>query len=122
MDKDIGQLIVRLWGKQLGLLLLFVVCLWWFNSVTALSVLIGGLIYWIPNAYFTLYAFRFRGTEAAFIVLRSMYRGEFGKFLLTGVGFAIAFVLIKPIDPVGLFLAFIGMTVTQWIFVSRWSE
>lgn len=120
MGNSIGRPIAILWGWQLGLLLLASALLWWLNPVLAYSVLIGGLIYWVPNAYFTLYAFRFRGAQAAANVLRSMYRGEFGKFLLTGVGFALAFVLVKPLDSIGLFAAFIGMTLSQWLLVSRW--
>jgi len=114
------QKIVTLWCTQLSLLILSVLVLFWFNYTTALSVLFGGLIHWIPNAYFTLYAFRFRGAQAALLILGSMYRGEFGKILLTSIGFALAFVLLKPIDPLGLFAAFIVMTVSQWFLVSRW--
>ncbi len=109
-----------LWLQQLGLLLLSVLVLWRFTPITAKSVLIGGLIYWVPNAYFTLYAFRFRGAKAATHILRSMYRGEFGKLLLTGVGFALAFALVKPIDLIALFAIFIGMTIYQLYVVSRW--
>lgn len=115
-----GRKIATLWCMQLGLLAVVVLALWWFNRTMAVSVLLGGLIHWAPNAYFTLYAFRFRGAQAAVLILRSMYRGEFGKLLLTGIGFALAFVLVKPIDPLSLFVAFIGMTIYQWCLVSRW--
>lgn len=120
MGKPISRLIITLWGKQLALLGLLVIPLWLFNTVLAYSALIGGLIYWIPNAYFTLYAFRFRGARAAATILRSMYRGEVGKFALTVVGFAIAFSLVKPLEPVSLFLAYIAMTISHCFLVSRW--
>lgn len=117
---SLQQKIVKLWLSQLILLALSTLVLWWLNPTSALSVLLGGLVYWVPNAYFTLYAFRFRGAQAAILILRSMYRGEFGKLLLTGIGFALVFVLVKPIDPIGLFAAFVGMTLSQLFFVSRW--
>jgi len=78
------------------------------------------MIFLLPNMYFALYAFRYRGAQASMMVLRSMYRGEFGELLLTGIGFALAFVLIKPIVPLGLFTSFIGMIFSQWLIVSRW--
>ncbi|MGH1486638.1 MAG: ATP synthase subunit I [Cellvibrionaceae bacterium] len=118
--KTIGRLITVLWGRQLTFLLLVVGILWWFDPVLAYSALIGGLIFWLPNAYFTLYAFRFRGAQAAAAVLRSMYRGEIGKFVLTIVGFSIVFSVVKPLEPISLFLTYIVMTVTHWILVSRW--
>lgn len=120
MGKPIGQLIIKLWGQQLGFLLLASGLLTGYNSLIALCVLLGGLIYWIPNAYFTLYAFRFRGAQAAAAVLRSMYRGETGKFMLTVVGFALVFTLVKPIEPISLFVSYSVMTISQWVLVSRW--
>jgi len=79
---SLQQKIAKLWLSQLVLLVLSTLVLWWFSPTSALSVLLGGLVYWVPNAYFTLYAFRFRGAQAAILILRSMYRGEFGKLLL----------------------------------------
>lgn len=114
------QKILTLWCSQLLLLLISVFALWWINKTTALSVLVGGLIYWVPNAYFTLYAFRFRGAQAAMLILRSMVRGELGKLLLTVIGFALAFVMVKPLDIISLFAAYIGMTLSQWYLVNRW--
>jgi ATP synthase protein I len=120
MGKTIGKKILALWGRQLTGLILVTVSLWWINTTLAYSILVGGLIYWIPNAYFTLYAFRFKGARAASAVLHSMYRGEVGKFVLTALGFSLAFISIKPINFVGLFLAYMAMMFTHWYFVSRW--
>jgi len=117
---SLQQKIVKLWLSQLTLLVLSTLLLWLLKPTSALSVLLGGLIYWVPNAYFTLYAFRFRGAQAAILILRSIYRGEFGKILLTAIGFALVFVLVRPIDPVGVFASFIGMTLAQLLLVSRW--
>ena len=125
MKRPVGQLIVLLWGQQFGLLFLVAGCLWVFdpfatNGVTAYSVLIGGFIFWIPNAYFTLYAFRHRGAQAALAVLQSMIRGEFGKFLLTATAFALAFVFVKPLSYPAVFTAYLVMILSQWLLISRW--
>lgn len=111
---------MTLWVQQLLIIFIVAGAFWWFDSVSAYSSLIGGLLYWLPNAYFTLYAFRFKGARAAAMVLRSMYRGEVGKFTLTVVGFAIIFTWVKPLDPFALFITYSVITVSQWAFVSRW--
>ena len=120
MNRPVGQLIALLWGQQLGLLCLVTGCLWWLDAIMAYSVFLGGMIFWIPNAYFALLAFRYRGAPAVRLMLSSFYRGLYGKFLLTGVGFALAFVLVEPLSYAALFAAFGGMTLSQWWLVSRW--
>jgi ATP synthase protein I len=87
----------------------------WMKDKIDYSVLIGGMIYLLPNMYFALYAFRFKGTHSAREILLSFYRGEMGKFLLSGVGFAITFTLVKPLDVFMLFSAYITLTIHQWI-------
>ena len=120
-QSSIRQAIAKLWGQQLGLLVLITAGLWVVKApVIAKSVLLGGLLYWIPNAYFTLYAFRFRGAHAARDMLRSIYRGEMGKFVLTGLGFALIFIGAQPVNAVALFSAYMAMTLLQWLLVSRW--
>lgn len=116
----IKQLIIKLWIYQLGLLALAVSSLWWLNPVIAYSVGIGGLIFWLPNAYFALMAFRHIATGGSADLLRSIYRGEANKFALTAIGFAMVFVFVKPLSVISLFIAFLAMTVIQWILVSRW--
>ena len=69
--------------------------------------------------YFAVYAFRFRGASVAREVLASFYRGEIGKFLLSGVGFATAFVLIQPLDIVSVFGAYIALTLMQWLQLAQ---
>ncbi len=111
--------LLKIWLQQAVLVLLTVVCFWWFNPIIAYSILIGGLIYWLPNMYFATYAFLFRGARAASDMLASFYRGEIGKFLLSSVGFATAFVLIKPLDVVSLLGAYIVLTLVQWLQLAR---
>ena len=105
----------KLWLHQITFIIFISVGVSWYRSKVDYSVLVGGMIYLIPNIYFALYAFRFRGAHAARLVLLSFYRGEMGKFLLSGVGFAVAFTLVKPLDVLLLFSAYIALTVIQWI-------
>jgi ATP synthase protein I len=120
LSESIGRLILQLWGLQAILLCVIAGNLWWVDPLAGKSALIGGLLYMIPNVYFTACTFRYRGSQAAIILLRSMYRGEFGKFVLTAVGFALVFIGVKPLDIAVLFLLYIIMVISQLIVVSRW--
>lgn len=108
-----------LWLQQAGLLVLAVTISWWINYIIAYSIFIGGLIYIIPNMYFAVYAFRFRGAQAAHMVLASFYRGEIGKFLLSSVGFAMVFTFVDPLNVLWLFSAYIALTILQWIQLAK---
>lgn len=113
------KLLLKLWLQQVSLLLLAVFSLWWINPVIAYSVLIGGIVYIVPNMYFALYAFRYRGAQAARHVLLGFYRGEVGKFLLTGVGFAVSFTLVKPLSVVAFLGAYCVLVITQWVQLAK---
>ena len=90
-----------------------------FDSVTGYSVVLGGLIFLIPNAYFAVCVFRYNSQLADRAVLHNFYKGETGKFLLSYVGFAAVFVLVKSINVVALFAAYIGLTLIQLFFIVR---
>ena len=61
------------------------------GSVVGGSVLVGGLIAWVPNLVFSL-RFGFRDDrQTAKQVARRLYQGEFLKLLLTSGLFAVAF-------------------------------
>jgi ATP synthase protein I len=89
------------------------------SKVAAYSALIGGLVSVIPNAYFSRWAFRYSGARSAAYVTRSFYRGEAGKFVLTASLFAAIFVLLKPLNFVVFFLAYIFMMALNWILALR---
>ncbi|MBK8306034.1 MAG: ATP synthase subunit I [Gammaproteobacteria bacterium] len=74
-----------------GLLALAVLGAGIMDPVTGKSLLIGGLIFLIPQSWFAWRVFRFSGAGAAREVVQGFYRGEAGKFLLTTAGFASAF-------------------------------
>jgi ATP synthase protein I len=104
---------------QLGVLLPLVAVLWWLDPVLAQSTLAGGLLAVIPNLYFSAYAFRYRGARAARLITHAFKMGETGKFMLTLVGFAGVFVLLKPINVAAVFIAYIALTVIQVVVAAR---
>ncbi|TWI57682.1 ATP synthase protein I [Pseudomonas duriflava] len=73
------------------------------GKVAAYSGLLGGLIAWLPNVYFSFKAFRYAGARAARDIVRSFYAGEAGKLILTALLFAVTFAGVKPLMPMALF-------------------
>ncbi|GEA52574.1 F0F1 ATP synthase subunit I [Vibrio inusitatus NBRC 102082] len=65
------------------------------NPSWGLSALIGGGIFVIANAVFSLFAFLYAGARATKIVTFSFYTGEALKILLTIVLFSVAYVYME---------------------------
>lgn len=103
---------------QLAVLILLVGILSFEDKLLALSALVGGLIQIIPQAWFSRQAFKYAGARQMDLVVRSMYRGEFGKVVLTAAMFAAAFTLNKQWNYIALFLAFLLMMPLQ-LFVTK---
>jgi ATP synthase protein I len=76
---------------------------WVIKPHALLSVVWGTLVFLIPSAYFTYYAFRQSATQWAGLVVLSMFRGLMGKMLLTSAGFALAFNFARPVHAEYLF-------------------
>lgn len=107
------------------LVILVVLCLFLLASdkVRAYSVLSGGLIAILPQAYFAALTFRWRGARSARAIARSSYAGQAGKFLLSVAGFAAVFVALRPIDAPAVFAGYLVMLVIQitgsWLLLRR---
>lgn len=90
-----------------ALLLLTGLSYWGLGLVFAYSVMLGGCISIIPNAYFANKVFRVSGARAMESMVRNAYVGELIKLALTGAGFALSFVLVNPLHVPGLFTGFV---------------
>ena len=110
----LAQLVVL---AMLGLILLAS------DKVRAYSVLSGGLIAIVPQAYFAARTFRWRGARSARAIARSSYAGQVGKFLLSITGFAAVFVALRPLDAPGVFAGYLAMLFIQitgsWLLLRR---
>jgi ATP synthase protein I len=93
------------------------------DKVIAYSVVSGGLVAIVPQAYFAVLAFRWRGAQSASAIARSSYAGVLGKFLLSIAGFALVFAVVRPIDGPAVFMGYLAMLVTQitgsWMLLTR---
>jgi ATP synthase protein I len=107
--------VAKVFATELGVLLLMAALVTWQKPQLALSFLLGGVIQCVPNWYFARQVFKFSGAAAARSVTQSFYRGEVGKFLLTGIGFALAFTMVDDLSAPALFAGFGLMTVSHVI-------
>ena len=98
---------------QLALLVPLSALLLAVDKVVAYSVFSGGLIAIVPQAYFAVLAFRWRGARTASAIARSSYVGEVGKFLLSVVGFALVFATLRPISSLAVFAGYLAMLAIQ---------
>jgi ATP synthase protein I len=118
-----GPPVHRITLVQLVLLVALCAILLAFDKVFAYSVLSGGLIAIVPQAYFAVLAFRWRGARSARAIARSSYAGEVGKFLLSIAGFALVFAVLRPIDGPAVFGGYLAMLILQitgsWWLLTR---
>lgn len=84
-----------------------------FGGVASYSFLTGCLIQIAGNAYFARLAYRYQGARQVKAMVQAMYLGESGKILISAVLFATAFVLIKPLSAVSVFVGYISMLVVH---------
>jgi ATP synthase protein I len=78
---------------------------------SAWSALMGGLIFILPNAYFTRSAFRGNERESPGFIVRWFFIGEAGKLVLTAVMFALCFVWMEFLQVKILFTMYIVMII-----------
>ncbi len=104
---------------QLIILCFVTAGIFWFDRVVAGSVFLGGLTQLVPQAWFSYVAFKHIGASQTDLIVRSMYRGETGKVVLTASAFIITFVLFKEINIIGFMTAFVGMIPLQLFLVAK---
>ena len=87
--------------------LIATISLLFYGVTIGYSMLLGGLISALPNSYFALHAFKFRGARNAEKVVKSFIKGELGKIIFTVVLFALSFTLITSLNELALIFGFI---------------
>lgn len=113
--------LISLW--QLLVLLVLGLGLYVFDRDMATAAIAGGLIQIIPNSYFALLAFRYRGARSSILIAQSFYRGEVGKYVMTLVGFAALFSVfgdkLTAVTSAMVFAAYTLMLVVMWLVTPR---
>jgi ATP synthase protein I len=85
------------------------------NMELATSVVIGGLAFIIPNAYFAKYVFRYSAADSPRLAVRWLYLGEVVKVIATVMIFAIGFLLVERLNVPALFIAYMSMLLLNLI-------
>lgn len=115
--------VYRITLVQLALLVVLGLGVLAWDAVAAYSVVSGGLIAIVPQAYFAALAFRWQGARSASAIARSSYAGEVGKFILSIAGFALVFAVVRPLNSQAVFTGYLAMLVTQitgsWLLLTR---
>ncbi|HED36559.1 MAG TPA: hypothetical protein ENJ08_20365 [Gammaproteobacteria bacterium] len=88
---------------------------WFFGQTIALSVISGGLIASLPNAWFGWKVFSGSAQAESTEILSTCYRAEIGKVILTVMLFLIAILTIKPINIIALMCAYLFITMIPWL-------
>lgn len=88
----------------LALLLFFAI-----DGPAAVSAVLGGGAYIIPNALFTRYVFRYSAAVSASLAIRWLGVGEVVKLLTTMIIFAACFLYMKQVNVVALFACYAGL-------------
>jgi len=104
---------------QVTILLVAVVALAPLDTTISFSVLIGGIIQIVPQAYFSLLAFRYIGAQQAPKIVQAMQKGASGKLLLTAILFGLSFSFLSPLDVRVLFLTYCLMIIIQWFCAAK---
>ncbi|CUB03663.1 ATP synthase subunit I [Marinomonas fungiae] len=86
-----------------------------YDGLYAYSFLAGALASVLPSFYMAWRVFGHAGTRAAKDVVKSFYRGEAGKLVLTAILLAAVFILLKPIAPGALFAGFGIAILSHWL-------
>lgn len=90
--------LIKIYALQTLVLLLVSAVVFPIDRVASYSLLLGGMISVVPNAYFARQVFKYTGALRAREVERGFYKGEAGKFVAVMCFFAIAFALVKPLN------------------------
>lgn len=78
------------------------------------SWLVGGAVAVVPTVFFYRRVFSYFGAQQLKAIVNALYWGEALKFLLTGVGFVLAF-QIPWLQPLWLFLGFLAANIAFWL-------
>ena len=111
---QISTATIRLVLIQLAIAsLVSIICYLLNNIVLAYSVLLGSVLYVVPNLHYIWCAFIKTAQKSPQSMLKWLCIGEAIKLILTLFLFAACFALIRPLHIAGLFIAYLLMIITN---------
>ncbi len=97
----------------LGGIFLITTSLW--DMSVMFSAVVGCMAGLVPNTYFSIRMVQAAENNNALQWLSYAYRAEIGKWVMTGIIFALAFTSDHDWDPVHLFAGFVLILMSGWI-------
>jgi len=85
------------------------------DGLKGYSFLLGSLCSVLPSLYMAWRIFGYKGVRSAKSVVRSFYRGEAGKLVMTAVLLSLVFLLIKPLSVEAFFAGFGFAILSHWL-------
>ncbi len=109
------------WALLIVIILAWVIDKSWFGGelVVAKSAAIGGLLSFVTQMVFAIFMFSHTGYRARNRIVSQFFRGQALKWLFTVLGFALIFIVIKPLSPLALFIGFIVMKMSHVLMLGR---
>jgi ATP synthase protein I len=105
--------ILRLWRVQISLILIFAALCALYSANATASALLGGVVYFIPNAYFASKLFKYQGARSARQIVNNFYKGEAWKIIISVALFTVVFLKFK-ITAIAFFASYIMVLMTHW--------
>lgn len=103
----------RLFLAQLSTILMFSISVLFIcGSYTSISIFLGGMMSVLPTAYFAKMAFKYNGAREAQQIVKSFYKGEAIKILLTISAFTLIFKTLHIVPSAFM----VGFIVAQMMF------
>jgi ATP synthase protein I len=121
MNRPIKSILLLL-AAELVALGLFVFLVWIVQPSWVASAITGGLVFVLPSTYFTIYALSSMGDHRERWFLTAFLRGQSGKWILTTVGFALAFKFVQPLHSPIMFFSFGAVMLVHLVMTARLSE
>ena len=114
-DTIVRSLKRELWILFVLIALAIVLDTVWLHTqwTVAKSFAIGALLGFVTHLVFASFMFRHNGYRARQHIVTQLYRGQMVKWLLTVVGFAAIFIMVKPLSAPALFFGFIVMQLSH---------
>lgn len=114
VDRSQARLLLK-WQAALAVVLTALALLK--GREAAIAMGLGAGIAIAGSLYFALQAFRHAGARQAPQIVRSFYKGEAGKFVITVLLFAAVFVGVRPLQAGWLLTGFILEQLVVWGFM-----
>lgn len=101
--------LVRMFVRLGGILSALVLVMFAFDKNMAVSALLGGMTFVVPQGYLAYRMFAHRGARQARKIVDSFYRGVTGKFILSGLMVALTLLAYREMNMAPYAIAYVLM-------------